>query len=156
MRDAKIELDTKLLDQFIRLLKTSSPKIKIGILSDSPHNSGKTTVYIGTQHEFGLNNMPKRSFLRMPLNTLLNKRVQESNITSEAELKAVFAENSLINWMHRVAAIAQAIVMEAFDTEGFGKWPKWRTPGYTSQTGMILQNTRQLRDSITTEVKESM
>jgi hypothetical protein len=144
-------LDTDTLDQFIKALK-SAPKIKIGIL-DSGKRSGssETNAEVGMTHEFGTEKVPQRSFLRMPLTEKLAKHIEKSEGFDNDALSEVMAEKSLKPWMKKIAVMAEAVIQEGFDTQGFGKWAPL-APGYENNTGMILQDTQQLRHSITAEV----
>lgn len=131
------------------------PYAKIGVLGKDANRSGKgaTNATIGAAQEYGVpsRNMPSRSFLRMPLTDEFKKKLETSDIFSEDELKEVLKIGSLLPWMKKVAILGVATVKEAFATGGWGKWAPW-SPGYTNQTGDILVDTRQLRDSITEQV----
>lgn len=148
-------MDTKGLDKFIAAFKTA-PKIKIGILSAGRrHDSDLTNADIGAKHEFGDEGVPMRSFLRVPISDHLAKFIEKSDMFDKDVLSKVVAERDLKPWMEKLAILSQSVVMEAFASEGFGKWPQWQTPGYNNKTGMLLQDTLQLRDSITYEIVDS-
>ncbi len=52
----------------------------------------------------------------------------------------------------KVAVVAEGIVAEAFDTGGFGQWPP--SDMTHKKVHQTLVETQQLRNSITSEVKE--
>jgi phage gpG-like protein len=83
----------------------------------------------------------------------LQKKMEASGAFGKAELNEVLKEGSVTPWLMRIAHLAEQIVSEAFQTGGFGKWPAWRTPGYTNDHNRLLEDTGQLRDAITSEVK---
>lgn len=154
-------VNIKGLDQLLKALKQRPPICRIGILGNSDSRSGKgkqkatTNSIVGAAHEFGApgRNLPQRSFLRVPLADNLEKYLEQSGAFDKKVFDEVIAQGSVIPWLKKVAATAQAVVSDAFDTKGFGKWPPWKNPGYTNEGGSLLVDTQQLRDSITTEVK---
>lgn len=152
-------LNTLGLDQLLKALKSKPPRTRVGILGSKTlrhtedAKSGPTNASIGAAHEFGTATMPRRSFLRVPLMEHLGKKIAESGLLDKEVFTEVMRAGTTVPWMKKVAIIAESIVAEAFATGGFGKWPAWKTPGYESNTGDILVDTTQLRNSITSEVK---
>lgn len=149
------------LDKLIKALGMKKPpQARVGILGthnarsskDSKANSNAT---IGAAHEFGTTKIPMRSFLRIPISENLNKRLESSGALDKDVLDQVIKAGTIIPWLTNVAILAQSIVLEAFDTNGFGKWkplnPKTLERKKVKQT---LVETQQLRNSITYEVKE--
>ena len=112
-----------------------------------------TNATLGAIHEFGTTKMPMRSFLRMPISSQLQSRLENASAFDREAVKQVIKEKSFAHWLSKIATIAEDIVRDAFDTGGFGKWPKWKTKGYENNTGQLLVDTQQLRNSITSEVK---
>jgi len=153
---AEDELKISGLDHILLSLKKSPPVVRIGILGgkNSRRGSQQTNAEIGARHEFGSDGMPIRSFLRMPLNDHLMDALVQSKAFDKEALNEVIAERSLVPWMKKLATLAEGVVLEAFASNGYGKWPSWKTPGYTSRTGQILVDTQQLRNSIQSEVVE--
>lgn len=157
------------LEKLLKALKTSNvPTARVGIIGAKagPHyvsvGAGKsapakipTNAEVGAVHEFGspTRGIPQRSFLRMPLIKLLSPCLEAEGATSEAELQEVIKQGSVKPWLEKVAIIAERIVQGAFGSNGYGEWAAWKKPGYTNNTGMILVDTTQLRNSITSEVK---
>lgn len=153
MSDEAYEINTKDLDKFIKSLRGKLPELKVGILADTnPRNFGGTNAEIGAKHEFGEEGLPVRSFLRMPLNEKLNSSLENSNLFDKETLKDVIKKGTLSPWLQKVGFVAESVILEAFDTGGFGKWKpsnmKYKTVKQT------LVESQQLRNSITSEVKE--
>lgn len=144
------------LDQLLKALKAREPTARIGILG-SGQRAGKgsppSNATIGAWHEFGTSKMPMRSFLRVPLTDHLNDRLASAGAFDPETLKAVIASGSLIPWIKKVMIVAKVIVLEGFDTGGFGKWPDLAQSTWSKKkVQQILVETQQLRNSITTEV----
>lgn len=157
MADEAIEtFNVRGLDQILKALKMKPPVCRVGILGSKNMRTGKSNsnATIGAAHEFefGTTTIPQRSFLRMPITEMLDKKVESSGALNPDVLTAVIKEGNVRPWLVKIGVIAETIVQEAFDTGGFGKWPAWKTPGYTNNTGMLLVDTTQLRNSITSEV----
>lgn len=151
------KLDTKKLDQLIAAMKGALPNVRVGVLGEKAmRGDGKgsqTNATIGAIHEFGGSKMPMRSFLRVPISENLQKRMESSGAFDKDTLAKVIKDKSIRQWLNIMGKLAQMIVTEAFDTGGFGKWPAWKTPGYKNEGGRLLQDTGELRESITYEVK---
>ena len=159
MSEESDTINIKGLDQLLKALKARPPLCRIGILGNSNARrggkSGVTNATVGAVHEFGApgRNIPQRSFLRVPLTDKLEKYLEQSRAFDKEVLAEVIAQGSIFPWMQKVAASAKQVVGDAFETSGFGKWPKWKDPNYRNEGGMLLVDTQSLRDSITTEVK---
>lgn len=134
-------IDTKKLDQVIKSLKQTG-SVKVGILGDSRNAT------IGACHEFGTSKMAQRSFLRMPLSEKLNGKLQ----LTDSMIDKMRDANSVAPWLEEIGITAVGVVLEAFDTGGYGQWAAWKNKNYENNTGMILVDTTQLRDSVTYEV----
>ncbi len=176
MSDEAFKLNTKNLDGLLKAMKQNMHRARVGILGGKTvrnqlpkqatwksvdATSGKkpkgkfeggTNASIGALHEFGGAKMPQRSFLRVPIAEHLQKELESSGAFDKDTLIQVVKDGWFVPWLEKIAIIAEKIVGEAFDTGGFGKWPKW-SQGYTNNTGQILVDTQQLRNSITSEVK---
>lgn len=160
MSDDAYTINVKGLDSIIRALKKKPPVTRVGILgSDAARSStsgGLTNDEIGRAHEYGsfARGLPERSFLRMPVTEKLEIAMENSGALKETTIDKIIKAGSVIPWMQKVAVLAHNIVLGAFDSGGYGKWPKWKNENYQSKTGKILMDTTQLRNSITYEVKE--
>lgn len=148
-----IEFNSAVLDKLTKALKGKLPTAQVGILGDTASRSGTgpNNAEVGAAHEFGTSELPIRSFLRVPLTDKLNDAVEQSGAFNEDVLKEVIASGSALGWMEKIAAIAEGVVIDAFGSNGFGKWAPWKN-GYSSTTGNILVETGQLERSITHKV----
>lgn len=166
MSDDDVTFNVTGLEKLLKSLKVSKmPTARVGILGAKagPHQpkSGTkskdtpTNAMIGAVHEFGspARGIPQRSFLRVPIADYLQKRMESSGAFDFDTVNEVLKQGSVTPWLKKVAVVAESIVLEAFDTGGFGKWPTW-AKGYSNNTGQLLVDTTQLRNSITSEVKE--
>lgn len=153
MADSTIKIDTKALDDLIRIVgKAPDIKARIGILGKTNSRSdGSSNAQIGAAHEFGspTRNLPQRSFIRVPLSTKLNNKIEHSQIYQELLIDKSIKEKSLVPLMEAVAVMGEAIVKESFLEQG----PGWDATKKHTGTGMILDDTGQLKNSITSEVK---
>ncbi len=154
------------LEKLLKALKAKPPVARVGILASKTHYAqlkpgqkqpkhAPTNAEVGAAHEFGspARGLPQRSFLRIPISEHLEKYMVDSGALGVDEMQGVLKDGTVIPWMTKVAKIAEQIVFDAFNSGGFGKWPAWQTPGYENNTGMVLVDTTQLRNSITSEVK---
>lgn len=167
--NSNIELNDRALKQLIKAFKGKLPVVKVGILGKAQTRyeatfSDKSKSYkvnkksqietsnatIGARHEFGLDGMPVRSFLRMPLIENLNKALSKAGAFDDAALKKVIQSGTIRPWMNKVGVTAVAIVLDAFKTGGGGKWPPSNMARKKVQQTLV--ETGQLRNSITWEL----
>lgn len=169
-----VTLNTKGLDRLLKSLKSRPPQARVGVLGgktvrqsagDTRNRSlfkgyrgyrTPTNAEIGAAHEYGVpsKGIPQRSFLRIPISENLQKYAEESGAFDKEVFADVIQSGSMLPWMKKLAVMAESIVSDAFATGGFGKWPKWKDPNYTNNAGQLLVDTKQLRESITSEVRE--
>ena len=127
----------------------------VGILgskaTEEHENSDYTNAQIGAVHEFGSisNNIPARSFIRMPLEAEMGKWIAK-------EGKRYFNDavnGNLQHFFTRVGLKAEEIIQDAFVTRGFGQWAE-NKPATIARKGssMPLIDTGALRASISSEV----
>jgi hypothetical protein len=168
-------LDTRGLDLLLRVLRAPAPVARVGILQDQPRSENKSTISygdlknftkprragrrlsnaeIGIIHEFGDTTHPQRSFLRVPIASRLQKELEASGAFDKRVVEQMWVERSFLPFVKKMAIIGEKIVLDAFATGGFGKWPKWKG-SYTSATGNILVDSTQLRNSISSTVVEA-
>lgn len=156
------------LDQLLKALKQAKPPVvRVGIVGDKngPHaaKDGQhprnlpTVAEVGAVHEYGspARGIPQRSFLRVPLTDMLGKEMEASGAISDDATKDVIKAGSLIPYLKKIAILAERIVLGAFDSGGYGKWPAWKDPNYTNNANQLLVDTQQLRNSITSTVIEN-
>lgn len=148
-------LQTKGLENILKMFK-SNATVKVGILGEKNSRSGSmTNAQIGAMHEFGTTTIPKRSFLREPISDNLDKELKKAGLLDKKVIAKIIKESSAAELLAQVGILAEGIIADAFATGGFGKWPAWKTKGYENNTGNILVDTQQLRNSITSEVVEN-
>lgn len=149
-----VRLDTTMLSNITRMFKQRLPIVRIGVLGNDAvrEGSGPNNAEVGAAHEFGSAQLPRRSFLRIPLQDHLNEYLTKSGYAKDT-IKKVLAMGSIKPFMEKIAAAAEAVVLDGFKSRGFGKWRAW-SKGYSNKTGTVLVDTTQLRDSITTVIKE--
>lgn len=143
MADKFVKYDFKELESFAKELKKRR-FVKLGVFgkNNTKHSDTKqTNAQIGFIHEFGspMRNIPVRSFLRFPI----QKKFKEIR-------KMIASKFSKVDFgtLYDLLAIkGEAVIQEAFDTQGFGQWAK---PKY--RKGSPLIDTGELRQSISSEV----
>lgn len=150
--DETVEFKTKGLDQLIRSMKGNIPVVKVGILAEtnSRKNGEGSNASIGVKHEFGMEGLPERSFLRVPLAEHMQDYLNSAEMLDRATVAQIIQEGSLERWLTKVGFIAENIISDAFSTGGFGKW-KPSNMAY-KKVHLTLVETQQLRNSITSEV----
>ena len=147
-----IEFDARGLTALLKAFKNPG-SVRVGVLGDkNDRTKGETNAKIGARHEYGDSTMPKRSFLRAPISANLQSYLDKAGVFEASAIVHVLREASLKVWLAKIGTVAENIVQDAFDRQGPG-WAKWKG-NYRSKTGMILQDTTQLRDSIGSEVVE--
>ncbi len=148
-----IELNLTGLDKLIKAVKARLPEIKVGILGQQERVEGDlSNADIGAFHEFGTSQLPQRSFLRVPLMDNLSKELKKSGVLDKFIINECIKTASLVPLAKRVAIVAEGVVLGAFDTNGYGKWPPSQMNHKTNHQTLV--ETGQVRDSITSEVKE--
>lgn len=160
MAEETVKLETAGLDKILRAMKMKLPTARVGIMGEKnmragTGKSGKTNAEIGAIHEYGCpkRNIPIRSFLRVPIADHLEKEMEASGAYDDKTLRDVIREGSFVPWVKKMAIIAEKIVQGGFATGGFGQWAPHK-PSYTNNTGQILIDTQQLRNSITSQADE--
>ncbi len=153
----------------------SKARVRVGVLSGSKnerYDIEKTAqdpfnnATLGAAHEFGVKsrNLPPRSFLRMPLMLHLPKEID--NIGREVWRLLVIQKGPLLA-LKQLGVLGENVVQQAFQTGGFGQWPKWSAryarwrSGYERarskligplRPGSLLILSGQLRRSVTSRV----
>lgn len=147
--------DTINLEKQLRLAKRAS--VDVGLISDKVggqvYGDGQTVLQIGAIHEFGTEDIPQRSFLRVPFQM---KRKEMSEFIRGEFSKIASGKRTTAKAMGRIGAKATNIVKGAFTTKGYGTWPDI-TPATKQAKGSSqpLIDTGTLRNSITWKVKDA-
>ena len=149
-------VDIRGLDALLKALKVNLPVARVGILGDknARKEGTSTNAEVGAAHEFGApaRNLPVRSFLRMPIANNLNKKLEASQMFDKEVLADVIKSGTIRPWIEKVAILGQACSLESFDEEGPG-WAKWKNPDYTNNANKILDDTGQLKNSVTWDIE---
>lgn len=130
-------------------------KTRVGILGGKASESHKgtelTNADLGAIHEFGSlsNNIPPRSFLRLPLEAKLGEWINKNR----SRYMELMEQGNVRKFYVGMGLAAEGIIDEAFVTSGFGSWPPDK-PETVKRKGssMPLLDTGQLRASITSKV----
>ena len=149
-----VQLTTVGLDGLFKALTSQVTSAKVGILGSKtirPEEGATTNAEVGASHEYGTSKLPQRSFLRMPLNENLQFYLEKSGQFDNQTLKEVLKNRDLVPWVKKIAVIAENVVQDAFDSQGFGKWPA--SDMTNKKNHQTLIETQQLRNSITSEVE---
>lgn len=146
----------ELLQQQLEAAKGSI--VRVGVLgsgagrSNEPGSEDLNNAEIGLKQEFGsvTDHIPVRSFLRMPLNTQLPKKLQQ---IGQAAWIGLIKEDGLEFALKELGVLAENVVQQGFATRGYGQWAP--NAPYTIRkkgSSQPLIHTAQLRRSITSEV----
>lgn len=156
MSSSDVKLDLRGLNQLRKALKSRAKSGRIGILAGAGGRKGdNTNAEIGAAHEFGspARGLVQRSFLRMPLTKKLGKELIDAGGFDENTLIEVTKTGSFLILMKKIMVAAEAVIADAFSSNGFGEWAPWKSSNYENNTGQILKDTQQLSKSITSEVE---
>ena len=94
----------------------------IGVFGTGVYGNGKSIAEVGAYNEFGSitrpDHPPKRSFIRMPLETQGDKIAQyvekhAKEHLEDGDVKAIFED---------IGIAGESVIHEAFSTRGFGTW----------------------------------
>ena len=142
----RVTVDVKGLETLQKFLEKNKTSVRVGVFDER-------NALIGVVHEFGSKkrSIPKRSFLRMPLEKELPKKLRKLKLKSIEELKS----SKLEQLFHTIGGMAIAAIGDAFATGGFGLWATLNEK-YTQRKKVndILVESTQLRDAIQYEIKE--
>ncbi len=140
------------LDNVLKALQGQIPSAAVGVLGDKAQRAteGDNNATIGARHEFGVEGMPQRSFLRVPIMTHLDSALKQAGGFSKKYLKELVDNGTFTNFIEKVGIVGEGVVAEAFETGGDGKWkPSDMRYKKVQQT---LVESQQLRNSITSKV----
>ncbi len=130
-------------------------KVKIGILGSSDGRpDGESNVDIGTKHEFGLEGMPQRSFLRMTY-MMKSEEFKAYLKKNENNFRELIIKSGLSAALMEMGRFWLEEIDKTFASEGYGNWPAI-SEAWAEEKGFdsILVHTGELRRSITAEVSE--
>jgi hypothetical protein len=116
-----VEGDFSQLEAIIAGLKEKH-YVDIGVFGTAVTGKGKPIAEYGAYNEFGSmtrpDHPPKRSFIRMPLQSKQDKisryvQGRAMGHIEKANIKAIFVD---------IGIAGESVIQEAFDTQGFGTW----------------------------------
>jgi hypothetical protein len=153
--DSVVEGDFSKIESLIKGLEEQHV-VDVGVLGDdgaAPHpgSDDESVAEIGAKHEFGVigEGLPKRSFILMPIQS--KQRAIEKQV--EKNLEANLASGNLLSVYRDIGFAAEAVIQEAFETGGFGKWePLAEITIEKKGSSAILIDEGVLRRSITSRV----
>lgn len=162
MAQDDVKLEFKKLINLIKLLKDGMPAVRVGIMGETANrNSGElNNAEIGFTNEFGkLTGYPKipaRSFLRMPLRSVIfTEKLHSKKSLSGKEFEKALKSGKGEEFSKKVGMVAEETIQEAFSTNGFGNWKE--NAEYTKEkkgSSSPLIDTGQLRRAITSRVEK--
>jgi len=169
MSDEETYFNINGLEELAKQLSSKNCTAKLGILGSKnarkPEPGEKnipTNAEIGAAHEFG-GKLPARSFLRMPISQYLNKQIEKPGFFNQKDIDTAIRKKSLRNMVEKIAVAGLAIVLEAFDTGGFGTWAqlseariKQRAKLNQGTQILVVPSSHQLRDSQSFEIEETI
>lgn len=156
LRAIEKELNTKFMAQVGVLGSKAEGRLSTVTNKKGKHKTGKspssqTNAEIGLIHEKGSKsrNIPRRSFLEVPLET---KLPEQMNKIGKGILAGITSLN-IITAFRKLGLIGEGIVLNAFNTSGYGQWAP-NSPATIARKGssMPLIDTAQLRKSISSRV----
>lgn len=161
MGDKDFKFHTDGITNLLRAMKEQKLVVRVGILGTKDarrggkkgNNSNATIGSFHEQLEYGGSKIPQRSFLRMPLETRLGKEIDKSKQFTKDALTEILKTKSLKKWADSIGVAAVSVVLQAFDSNGFGTWQKLEKSTLArKQVKQTLVETQQLRGSISSEV----
>jgi hypothetical protein len=136
-----------------QVVELEAQHAEVGLLAETSGRSsgrGKSNPDIGFVHEFGsvLQNIPERSFIRMPLMVHLGNAVSSGidwfRLLKFRGVKFVLA---------KLGVVAEDLIQEGFATGGYGTWPALRPATIRRKnSSAILIESAQMRKAVTSRV----
>ena len=148
------QLQEKLQAQINNIDKLKTMTVKVGIISSGSgvYENGENVIDIGIRHEYGTEDIPRRSFLRAPF---FMKKKEMSSFINKQFKKVIEEGRPAETALELIGIKAQSISQEAFTSSGYGQWPAL-SPKTIEKKGssQALIDTGTLRNSITYQVKK--
>jgi phage gpG-like protein len=152
--------DFEALKNLWDMIAGNIPVVQVGILGSGARTDGEqTNAEIGVKHEFGdytsKPRIPKRSFIRMPLQTHFEEKIQENATLTKKEFQKALKNGKLNLFAKRMGAVAEAVIQEGFATRGWGNWKPnaLRTQALKGSDSPLI-DTAEMRKSITSRVEK--
>ena len=126
--NGKIKANLNGLDTILKGLMKDY-KLRVGIIGEKAHATGHkgnaTNAEIGSFHEFGTKNMPKRSFLLAPLEHNLDFTNSDMKPMRKVLFKQFFDKGAPKKFFYALGAKAMEVINEAFETQGWSGGAGW-------------------------------
>jgi hypothetical protein len=160
MTSVRLNLDP-LKDLQTALQGLEAGRAQVGIFADKAErrpDSSREPIdnpSLGEEHEFGVGNIPQRSFLEMPLRLYLVDEIHRSRAGFGQLLATSLTEaDGVTKLLARLGKAAEAVVDLAFSSGGFGHWPKLHKETLLAKAPetRILIETTQLWESVSSRV----
>lgn len=136
----------------MKALKTKY--VAVGVLANEAtgrvYNNGITVLEVAAFQEYGLGHNPQRSFLRMP------QEFKQAGIKRfiNIQLEKVFDGMRVEKGLGLIGTYAVNLSQDAFDTEGFGNWPKLKAATINAKgSSKVLTDKGILKSSVTWEIR---
>lgn len=154
MKQTKIKFNLDGLEELKKQI--DGHRSRVGILGSDINRKnaeGITNSEIGVIHEFGSEKMPTRSFLRMPIMTHKKEILKAVGGTM---IRRAFAQKDYMKMFHLLGQKGRSIVIQAFETGGFGHWPDISDATKAAKgSSVILVDSAQLKNAISEDVVKS-
>ena len=147
-----VKINFKKLKNAIEAFETI-PMVQLGILgAPQARTDGErlTNATIGAKHEFGDEEVPMRSWLRMPITTRLKQYLSDSGFFTPELIEQQIEAGDLTLMIQKIGIVGERVVADGFDSGGFGVWKPSNM--YFKKNHQTLIESQQLRNSITSEV----
>lgn len=154
-----VTLDLSPLKSLQKEIKRASRhRVEIGVFKENNARTGFgrasdiTNAEVAFKNELGsrAENIPPRSFIQMPIASKLPEELRDN---ADFIFAPLANGGKIDEALERVGFQAEAVIQDAFDTQGFGKWPA-NSPMTAEIKGKNspLIDTNQLRKSISSRV----
>ena len=157
----KIDVNLEPLKKLAQNLKTSYI-VKVGLIgakgSSTHKDSGLSNAEIGAIHEFGSlsDKIPRRSFLQDTFFYKKDDLVKQVGQIIEAGLAFEMTTEQVRKIYKLIGVYGEALVQEAFETGGFGKWkPLSQETINNKGSSSILIDTGEMRKKITSRIDKA-
>ena len=153
-----VTLNLKPLQALRKELKRADRRsVQVGIFKE--HNARAdgdiTNSEVAFKNELGsrAENIPTRSFIRMPIGAKLPEELRNN---ADFIFKPLMEEGNVEQVLERVGFQAEAVIQDAFDTQGFGTWPPNSTmTAEIKGKNTPLIDTTQLRRAVSSRVAKA-
>lgn len=99
----------------------------------------------------------------MPITQYLDKKISKPGFFNQKDIDVAIQKKSLRNMIEKIAVAGLAVVLEAFDTGGFGTWKALSKTRLDQRAKLnqgsqilVVPDSHQLRDSQSFEIEEKI